>query len=76
MPYGFVADRVVARFGGNSRYGSIASIFATPTPRIAEAVSQVRQAAGYDAALRILEIDPDSRLPERRATLAPYPNDG
>ena len=41
--------------------------------RIAEAVGQVRQAAGADAALRILEIDPDSRLPERRAALAPFP---
>src|SRR5436853_7641534 len=41
--------------------------------RIAEAVGQVRQAAGAEAALRILEIDPDSRLPERRAALAPFP---
>jgi protein ImuB len=41
--------------------------------RIAEAVGQVRQAAGPDAALRVLEIDPNSRLPERRAALAPYP---
>lgn len=41
--------------------------------RIAEAVGQVRQAAGRDAALRVLEVDPDSRLPERRAVLAPYP---
>jgi protein ImuB len=41
--------------------------------RIAEAVGQVRQAAGAEAALRILEIDPDSRLPERRAVLAPFP---
>jgi protein ImuB len=43
--------------------------------RIAEAVGQVRQAAGPDAALRVLEIDPESRLPERRAVLAPYPVD-
>ncbi|MFL5886037.1 MAG: hypothetical protein ACJ77M_13290 [Thermoleophilaceae bacterium] len=41
--------------------------------RIAEAVGQVRQAAGAEAAMRILEIDPDSRLPERRAALAPFP---
>src|SRR4051812_7187123 len=41
--------------------------------RIAEAVGQVRQAAGPDATLRVLEIDPESRLPERRAALAPYP---
>jgi protein ImuB len=41
--------------------------------RIAEAVRQARQAAGGDAALRIMELDPDSRLPERRAVLGPYP---
>jgi protein ImuB len=41
--------------------------------RIAEAVGQVRQAAGTDAALRVLEVDPESRIPERRAVLAPYP---
>ena len=41
--------------------------------RIAEAVGQVRQAAGQEAALRVLEMDRESRLPERRAVLAPYP---
>jgi protein ImuB len=41
--------------------------------RIAEAVGQLRQAVGPEAALRVLDIDPDSRLPERRAVLAPYP---
>jgi protein ImuB len=40
--------------------------------RIAEAVGQARQAAGSEAALRVLEVDPDSRLPERRAVLAPF----
>jgi protein ImuB len=40
--------------------------------RIADAVGQARQAAGSDAALRVLEVDPDSRLPERRAVLAPF----
>jgi protein ImuB len=40
--------------------------------RIAEAVRQARQAAGADAALRVMEIDPGSRLPERRAVLGPY----
>ncbi|GAC1317952.1 MAG: hypothetical protein NVSMB25_06570 [Thermoleophilaceae bacterium] len=44
--------------------------------RIAEAVGQVRQAAGPDAAMRVLEIDPESRIPERRAALSPYPVDG
>jgi protein ImuB len=41
--------------------------------RIAEAVGQLRQAVGPEAALRVLAVDPDSRLPERRAVLAPYP---
>jgi len=43
--------------------------------RIAEAIGQVREAAGSDAALRVLEVDPTSRLPERRAVLAPYPTE-
>ena len=41
--------------------------------RLGEAVRQVRQGAGREAALRVLELDPDSRVPERRAVLAPYP---
>jgi protein ImuB len=41
--------------------------------RIAEAVGQVRHAAGPEAAMRVLEVDPGSRLPERRAVLAPFP---
>jgi len=44
--------------------------------RIAEAVRQARQAAGADAALRVMEIDPGSRLPERRAVLGPYAAEG
>ena len=43
--------------------------------RIADAVGQARQAAGGEAALRVLEVDPDSRLPERRAVLAPFETD-
>ena len=42
--------------------------------RLGEAVRQARQAAGADAALRVLEVDPDSRIPERRAVLAPFPD--
>jgi len=41
--------------------------------RLAEAIRQVRAAAGRDAVLRVLELDPGSRVPERRATLAPFP---
>jgi protein ImuB len=40
--------------------------------RLREAVRQARIAAGPDAALRVLSVDPDSRLPERRAVLTPF----
>jgi protein ImuB len=40
--------------------------------RLGEGVRQARAAAGPDAALRVLELDPDSRVPERRAALAPF----
>jgi protein ImuB len=42
--------------------------------RLGEAVRQARQAAGTEAALRVLEVDPRSRVPERRALLAPFPD--
>jgi protein ImuB len=41
--------------------------------RLAEAIRQARQAAGEGAALRVLDVDPGSRIPERRAVLAPFP---
>lgn len=40
--------------------------------RLAEAVRQVRSAAGRDAVLRVVEVDPRSGVPERRAILAPW----
>ena len=40
--------------------------------RLREAVRQARAAAGPDAALRVLEVDPGSRIPERRVVLAPF----
>ena len=40
--------------------------------RLGEAVRQARQAAGPEAALRVLDVDPDSRVPERRSVLAPW----
>jgi protein ImuB len=40
--------------------------------RLREAVRQARAVAGPDAALRILEIDPHSRVPERRVVLTPF----
>ncbi|MBA2506413.1 MAG: DNA polymerase Y family protein [Thermoleophilaceae bacterium] len=41
--------------------------------RLGEAVHQARQAAGDIAAMKVMEVDPGSRVPERRAVLAPYP---
>lgn len=39
--------------------------------RLAEAVRQARAAGGRDAVLRVLDVDPGSRVPERRVMLAP-----
>jgi protein ImuB len=43
--------------------------------RITEAVRQTRSAAGADSLLRVLEVDPDSRVPERREVLMPFPEE-
>jgi protein ImuB len=40
--------------------------------RLREAVRQARATAGPQAALRVLTVDPDSRVPERRAVLTPF----
>lgn len=40
--------------------------------RISEAVRQVRAAGGNQAVLRVLEVDPGSRVPERREVLMPW----
>ena len=40
--------------------------------RSSEAVRQTRSAAGSDAVLRVLRVDPDSRIPERREVLMPW----
>jgi protein ImuB len=37
-----------------------------------DAIDQARAAAGPDAALRVLLVEPDSRMPERRCVLAPF----
>src|SRR4051794_6605379 len=56
------ADRQLAllRTGGEER-----------SARIAEAVRQVRSVVDQHAALRIVEVDGESRVPERRFALAP-----
>jgi protein ImuB len=47
----------------------------TRRARVGEAVRQARRAVGEGAALRVMEVDPGSRVPERRSVLAPYPVD-
>jgi protein ImuB len=41
--------------------------------RLREALHQTRAAAGPDSLLRVLEVDPGSRIPERRIVLTPFP---
>ncbi len=41
--------------------------------RLREAVAQVRAAAGPEAALHAVCVDPDSRVPERRVVFTPFP---
>jgi nucleotidyltransferase/DNA polymerase involved in DNA repair len=43
--------------------------------RLGEAVRQVRAVAGPGALLRVLDVDSESRVPERRAFLTPFPED-
>ena len=38
-----------------------------------EALAQVRSLAGSQAALRVVCVDPSSRVPERRVVLTPIP---
>jgi protein ImuB len=40
--------------------------------RLAEALRQTRAVAGAHSVLRVLEVDPGSRIPERRAVLTPF----
>jgi protein ImuB len=41
--------------------------------RLHEALHQTRAAAGPESLLRVLEVDPGSRIPERRIVLTPFP---
>jgi len=52
----------------------LAEAAAVRRARLGEAVRQARQAAGAEAAMKVLEVDPGSRVPERRAVLAPFPD--
>jgi protein ImuB len=64
----------VARFGpaASDQRSLLDGDVATRRARLREGVRQARAAAGPDAALRVLAVDPDSRVPERRAVLTPF----
>jgi protein ImuB len=64
----------VERFGPptSDQRGLLDDPVAARTARLREAIRQTRAAAGPDAALRVLPIDPHSRVPERRAVLTPF----
>ena len=64
----------VERFGAPHQAGHalFADSAAVRRERLREAVRQARAVAGPDAALRVLTVDPDSRVPERRAVLTPF----
>jgi nucleotidyltransferase/DNA polymerase involved in DNA repair len=64
----------VERFGppASDQRGLLDDPAEARTARLREAIRQTRAAAGPDAALRVLEVDPDSRFPERRAVLTPF----
>ena len=64
----------VERFGppSSDQRALLEDPIAARTARLREAIRQSRAAAGPDAALRVLPIDPHSRVPERRAVLTPF----
>jgi protein ImuB len=64
----------VERFGAplSDQRALLPDATAARTARLREAIRQARAAAGADAALRVLEVDPGSRFPERRAVLTPF----
>lgn len=64
----------VEQFGplASDQRGLLEEPAAARATRLREAIRQARAAAGPDAALRVLEIDPDSRVPERCVVLAPF----
>jgi protein ImuB len=44
--------------------------------RLAEAVRQARAVAGREAVMRVLDVDSESRVPERRLLLTPFQEEG
>ncbi|TMK39673.1 MAG: hypothetical protein E6G56_10055 [Actinobacteria bacterium] len=64
----------VERFGpaGGDQRTLLSEPIARRQARLREAVRQTRAAAGERAALRVVCVEPGSRVPERRAVLAPF----
>ncbi|HEV2998012.1 MAG TPA: hypothetical protein VGX16_02820 [Solirubrobacteraceae bacterium] len=64
----------VERFGppGSAQDSLLDRARAARRARLRDAVAQVRAVAGPQAALRVMCVDPDSRVPERRVVLAPF----
>jgi protein ImuB len=64
----------IERFGppASDQRGLLEDPVEARTARLREAIRQTRAAAGPDAALRVLPVDPQSRVPERRAVLTPF----
>ena len=64
----------VERFGppASDQPSLLQDSIAVRRSRLREAIRQARVAAGPEAALRVLEVEPGSRVPERRAVLTPF----
>lgn len=64
----------VERFGppANDQGSLLDEAAAVRRSRLREAVRQARAAAGPDAALRVLAVEAQSRVPERRVVLTPF----
>jgi impB/mucB/samB family protein len=68
----------VEKFGppASDQRGLLEDPAAARMARLREAIRQTRAAAGPNAALHVLCVDPDSRFPERRAVLTPFEGAG
>lgn len=64
----------VERFGPPTadQRGLLDDAAAARAARLRQAIRQVMAASGPDAALRVVPVDPSSRLPERRLVLTPF----
>lgn len=67
-------ELAVERFGppASDQRSLLDEAAAARRARLRDAVQQARAAAGPDAALRVLAVEVDSRVPERRVALTPF----